>query len=95
MPRAVSPETESEAERIPSKKQKKREKSPVPVPIDEPMDEDGAEEEDEGEYEIEKVLESSNDVFKVCAVCFSWPRRSGLNILPGRDCLLREMERLW
>ena len=91
MPRAASPESESEAERIPSKKQKKREKSPA----DDPMDEDGAEEEDEIEYEIEKVLRSSMDIFGVCTVFLSWPRRSGLNALTGRNGVLREMERVW
>lgn len=65
MPRATSVESESEAERIPSKKQKKREESPV----DDPMDED----EDSGEeYEIEAILKSSNKVFdNVCSFCLS------------------------
>jgi len=91
MPRAASPESESEAERIPSKKQKKREKSPV----DDPMGEDEGDDDDEGEYEIAKVLDSSMEIFKVCTVYFSWPRRRSLNVLTGRDGVLREVERVW
>ena len=75
-------------ERISSKKQRKREKSPV----DDAMDEDV--EEDEGEYEIEKVLGSSTEIFKVRTVCLSWSPRGGLNILTGRDCVPREVERI-
>lgn len=70
MPRAASPESDSETERIPAKKQKKREESPV----DDPMDEDGGEDE---EYEIETVLDSSMDVFGVCFI--------RLSRLGGRD----------
>ena len=91
MPRAASPESESEAERTPPKKQKKREKSPA----NDAMDEDELEEGDEGEYEIEKVLNSSLEVFKVRTVYLSWPRRSGLNGLSERDGVLRKVERVW
>ena len=90
MPRIASPESDSEDERILSKKQKKREKSPA----DEPMDEDGVGDAEE-EYEIEKVLDSSMEIFRVCNVSLSWFRRSDLNVLTGRDGVQSEMERVW
>ena len=87
MPRAASPESESESERIPSKKQKKREESPV----DDPMDEDDGE---EAEYEIEAILDSSKDIFpKVCSIHLPWLRGNDLNVLTG-NCVLCEVERL-
>ena len=97
MPRAVSPRSESESERVFSKKQKKREESPV----DDPMDEDGGdeaeaeEEAEEEEYEIEKILDSSKDVFTdVCFICWSWLQGSNLNVLTGGNGVFREMERV-
>lgn len=87
MPRATSPESESESERIPSKKQKKRDESPV----DDPMDEDEGE---EGEYEIEAILDSSKQIFPgVCSTRSSWLRGSDLNVPTGNG-VLREVERL-
>ena len=87
MPRATSPESESESERIPSKKQKKRDESPV----DDPMDEDEGE---EGEYEIEAILDSSKQIFPgVCSTRSSWLRGSDLNVPTGNG-ILREVERL-
>jgi len=62
MPRATTPQSESESERVPSKKQKKKEESPADEPMDEDG-EDGAEDVDE-EYEIEAILDSSTTVFK-------------------------------
>lgn len=63
---ATPAHSDSESERVPSKKQKKGEDSPV----DDPMDEDGGDEEEaEGneEYEIEAIMDSSMDIFKdVC-----------------------------
>jgi len=95
MPRATSPQSESESERVPSKKQKKREENPV----DDPMDEDGREEEDEddegAEYEIERVLDSSETVFPdVCSIRWSWFRGGNLNGLTTGNCVLCEVERL-
>ena len=65
MARATSEQSESESERVPSKKQKKR----VESPADDPMEEDELEGDDggEGEYEIEQILDSSKEVFEdVC-----------------------------
>lgn len=81
MPRATSLNSESETERAPSKKQKKREESPA----HDPMDEDGVEDEDEEEYEIEKILDSSETIFKdVRFVRRLWLRESDLNF-PQRE----------
>ena len=85
MPRATSPQSESESERVPSKKQKKRE-----MLVDDPMDEDegeeggGDEEEDvqEEEYEIERILDSSKEIFEdVCFICWPWFQGGELNSL--------------
>lgn len=64
MPRETPAQSDSESERVPSKKQKKGEQSPV----DDPMDEDGEENEemegDDGEeYEIETILDFSKEIF--------------------------------
>jgi len=66
MPIVSSASSESESERVPSKKQKKREKSPVDDPMDEdqPGGDEGDEEEDEEEYEIEKIIDSREGIFK-------------------------------
>ena len=88
MPRATSPESESESERVPSKKQKKREEK-EPEPVDDPMDEDTE------EYEIEKVMDSSREVFvDVRSFRRPWLRVGDLNIFTGRNGVLREVERL-
>jgi len=81
MPRARSPQSESDSEPVSSKKQKKREESPA----DDPMDEDGGEEvEEEVEYEIEVILDSSERIFEdVCSICWSWLRESDLNVPTG------------
>jgi len=68
MPRVTAPDSESESERVPSKKQKKTE-----ITVDDPMDEDGGDEEEE-EYEIEKILDSSTEIFQ--DVCFTVGRGS-------------------
>ncbi|KAF9650120.1 hypothetical protein BDM02DRAFT_1512793 [Thelephora ganbajun] len=64
MPRPTSPQSESDSERVSSKKQKKR----VESPVDDPMDEDGVEkeavEDDDDEYEIERIMDSSTTIFK-------------------------------
>ena len=87
MPRANSPQSESDSEPISSKKQKKREESPA----DDPMDEDEAEE----EYEIEAILNSSKDIFKdVSSIWRSWFRGINLNVLTDRNGVLREVEGL-
>lgn len=68
MARETSAQSDSESERVPSKKQKKGED----IPVDDPMDEDGGDKEDEGEeeeeeYEIEAILDSSKEIFRgVC-----------------------------
>ena len=81
MPRVTSPNSESESERVPSKKQKKTE-----ISVDDPMDEDeggGAEaEDDDEEYEIERILDSSTAIFEnVCFICWPWFQGGGLNFL--------------
>lgn len=64
MTRADSAHSESDSERVPTKKQKKEEEKPVDDPMDE--DEEGGEGPDE-EYEIEKIIDSRDDVFNdVC-----------------------------
>jgi hypothetical protein len=71
MPRETSAQSESESERVPSKKQKKREESPADDPMDEDVEdkgegeevEDAGEEEEGEEYEIAAILDSSKDVF--------------------------------
>ena len=80
MPRATTPQSESESERVPAKKQKKGEESPA----DEPMDEDGEDGEEEEEYEIEAILDSSETIFPgVRSTPWSWFRGSDLNVLTG------------
>jgi hypothetical protein len=72
MPRVTYSHSESESERVPSKKQKKGQ-----IPADDPMDEDGADgvevegdEEEEEEYEIEKILDASREIFEdVRSIC--------------------------
>lgn len=64
MPRATISESDSESERVPPKKQKKRQKTPVDVPMDQ-----------EEEFEIEKIVDASNEIFKdVRPIRLSWPR---------------------
>jgi len=66
MPRETSAQSESESERVPSKKQKKREESPADDPMDEDVEDKGGGEEDGGEeeeYEIETILDSSTEIF--------------------------------
>jgi len=71
MPRVTAPDSESESERVPSKKQKK-----TAITVDDPMDEDGEDEGDgeEEEYEIERILDSSTEIFE--DVCFTVGRGS-------------------
>lgn len=75
MPLVTSPGSESESERVPSKKLKKREESPADDPMDEdqPAGDEGDEEGgDDEEYEIEKIIDSREGIFK--DVCFiRWP----------------------
>lgn len=77
MPFANLPSSESESERVPSKKQKKREESPADDPMDEdkPVEDEGDEEggdDEEEEYEIEKILDSKEGIFKdVCFIYWS------------------------
>jgi len=64
MPPAIPPSSESESERVPSKKQKKREESPADDPMDEDQPDGDEGDEDEEEYEIEKILDSKEGIFK-------------------------------
>lgn len=73
-----SAQSDSESERVPSKKQKES-------PVDDPMDEDGGDKEEaeendneNEEYEIEAILESSDRIFQdVCpSVCLNFEDRT-------------------
>ena len=96
MPRETPAQSDSESERVPSKKQKKEE-----TPADDPMNEDGedneeAEENDgEGEeYEIEAILDSSNTIFEdVCPSSCLVLQGHNLNLLTGNG-VLRQVERV-
>lgn len=84
MPRVTTPNSESESERVPSKKQKKSE-----IPVDDPMDEDEGDEGggddaegEEEEYEIEKILDASREIFEdVSFIRWPWFQGSDLNFL--------------
>ena len=84
MPRATSPHSESESERVPSKKQKKREESPADDPMDEDGEDEAEAEKDDEEYEIAAILDSSEKIFKdVCFICLHRLRESHLMFLQG------------